>query len=305
MRILSNLSGWMKLSVTGILIISLFIYARKYSKNDSSDIPLGSGAMFDKIAPFYDAANKYMSLGMDMSWRQQLVKKLELKQDDSILDLATGTGDVAILMGKAMVTLSPTDYSIIALDPSINMISFGEIKAKAEGLKITFMTGNSEDLSVFPDNRFSKITMSFGIRNVLNQRKALKEMYRILQKQKKGSKLCIMEFCESKTTLLSYVTRGFLTFLLPFIGSIVARGHLDAYEHLRDSIINFPSPVEFLEILANVGFTDCSVVNVFAGLVHIFSCTALVSNSNEGEKKENLAAASMSTHSDDMIASNI
>lgn len=296
---LPNLSGPVKLTLVIIVMMSILISIRQYSKSPP-DTPLGSGAMFDKIAPFYDSANKYMSLGMDMSWRQQLVKKLELKEDDNILDLATGTGDVAILIGKAMASLSPKDYSIIGLDPSANMISFGKIKSKSEGLKISFMTGNSEDMSVFKDNSFTKITMSFGIRNVFNQRKALKEMYRVLKKHKKGSKLCIMEFCESKTTLLSYVTRGFLTYLLPFIGSFIARGHLDAYEHLRDSIINFPSPAEFLDILSDIGFTDCSVLNVFAGLVHIFTCTAFDSSII------NMSVVDSSSHdSKEYMASNI
>eukprot|EP01036_Dinobryon_divergens_P050139 gene50139-67138_t len=116
------------------------------SSNTDTSIP-GSGAMFDGIAPYYDVANKFMSLGLDMSWRRELIKKLELVEDDKILDLATGTADVAILLGQALNSLgSPPSGSITGMDPSQGMLKFGAEKVKAQNLDniITLAQGDSQ-----------------------------------------------------------------------------------------------------------------------------------------------------------------
>eukprot|EP01035_Chromulina_nebulosa_P017224 gene17224-22748_t len=227
--------------------------------------------MFNAIAPYYDVANRFMSLGLDQNWRKALVKELNVTNDEIILDLATGTGDVALLIGKYIKSNNVLNSRLIGIDPSINMLSLAETKAKNSLLEevINFKLGNAEDLSFYNDNSFDGITMSFGIRNVINRNKALSEIRRIL---KTTGRVLIMEFVPPSDGIFQSIARAFVKNVVPVIGSIVSLGHKEEYQHLEKSIFNFPTTSEFLNQLENVGFSDCTVIDLIAGVVNIFKC---------------------------------
>jgi len=256
----------------------LVLVARLFGTNDGDSAPLGSGQMFDKIAPVYDATNRVMSLGMDLSWRVKLLDSLDWKPAKSIgpiLDLATGTGDVALMIAERAHTLGQLEgLKIVGVDPSMGMLNLARVKSAKDGKfmnSITFLQGNSEDLSsLFDDSSFKQVTMSFGIRNVLNRKKALKEIKRVLMRH---GKVSILEFSAPPPNSVLYsLAMLFLKTVLPAIGSIMSRGHSSEYNHLRDSILSFPSPLDFQKELEEVGFQDCHLHNVFAHIVFLVTC---------------------------------
>jgi demethylmenaquinone methyltransferase/2-methoxy-6-polyprenyl-1,4-benzoquinol methylase len=133
------------------------------------EAPAGSGSMFDSVAPYYDIANRFMSMGFDQSWRRSLVTALDLQEKDYVLDVSTGTADVAILMAKSLKSAGTVDgYPITGLDPSRNMLSHGAEKLRSEGVDkiVRLVQGDAQNMDEFPDESFDKISQSFGIRNV-------------------------------------------------------------------------------------------------------------------------------------------
>jgi demethylmenaquinone methyltransferase/2-methoxy-6-polyprenyl-1,4-benzoquinol methylase len=180
---------------------------------------LGSGKMFDKIAFAYDLGNRWMSLGQDDFWRQTLIKEcLNLKPEDKVLDLATGTADVALLIGSRLKELAAAQFqdsglgataAVVGVDPSAEMLRRGVQKVRDVGLEglIHLHQGDAQNLSRVDSvmgepaaigalegvasNSIDKISMSFGIRNVPNRNKALTEMVRVLKKSA-GSRVCIL-----------------------------------------------------------------------------------------------------------------
>ena len=250
--------------------------------------PLGSGAMFDAIAPYYDTANKFMSLNLDSSWRRALVDELSLGEFPpgrslDILDIATGTGDVALMIAGDVVKLPglADRTSIIGLDPSSRMLDFAREKAAARhgqaggGPLVRFQRGNAEeagDLTAQQQSLFDKVTISFGIRNFPDRAKALRNIAKVL-KDPAASQVAIVEFVTPRSGPLAPLARAFLVYAVPLLGSLVAgRGHAAEYDHLRDSILSFPTPPQFVEIMENSGLSNCQARNVFMDVVHLFSC---------------------------------
>jgi demethylmenaquinone methyltransferase/2-methoxy-6-polyprenyl-1,4-benzoquinol methylase len=265
------------IGIIGVLL-GFYYYNYNYPKYDSNDhkpaIRFGSGEFFNPIADLYDVTNKVISLGLDQSWRIKLVKYLDLKPGNRIIDLATGTGDVAFIIADEMKGKSQEQFNVIGLDPSINMISKAIIKAKNRNLLeyIDFLNGNSEDMPQFSNKSFDRISMSFGIRNVEYRDKALKEMSRILAD---NGKLGIMEFSYPTKGYLKTFAHVFIQYLLPIVAGAFSRGLYQEYSYLRDSILKFPSPQEFKDILLrNGGFHQCEVINVFQYIVFIYICDA-------------------------------
>eukprot|EP00638_Chattonella_subsalsa_P003873 CAMPEP_0117754232 /NCGR_PEP_ID=MMETSP0947-20121206/12709_1 /TAXON_ID=44440 /ORGANISM="Chattonella subsalsa, Strain CCMP2191" /LENGTH=237 /DNA_ID=CAMNT_0005573287 /DNA_START=107 /DNA_END=820 /DNA_ORIENTATION=+ len=229
---------------------------------------MGSGEMFNSIAPKYDIINKFMSLGLDQSWRRQLVESIELKPTDRVLDLATGTADVAILIGKALSEKQGSG-KVIGIDPSANMIGIGDDKVGNEGLAevVTLQLGDAQDLNEIPSHSFDKVTMSFGIRNVPDREAALKEIYRVLVKSSE-SRVSIMEFHQPSAGVLALVARFFIKSVTPLIGWFMS-GNFAEYDHLEKSIFAFPSVEEWSRLMESCGFEMIESKNACMDTVYI------------------------------------
>jgi len=235
---------------------------------ESPEYELGSGKMFDQIAPKYDIINKVMSLGMDQSWRRALVSSIEFLPEDRVLDLATGTADVAILLGKKMESFSGSGI-VLGIDPSANMISFGNKKVEEAGLmqKVKLQLGDAQNLNELETSSFNKVTMSFGIRNVPDKKAVLKEIFRVLVKSP-DSRVAIMEFHQPTNGLFAWAARLFIRFVTPSIGWLMS-GNFKEYDHLEKSILSFPDPTEWGKFMEECGFEVLESKSVFMNIVYI------------------------------------
>jgi demethylmenaquinone methyltransferase/2-methoxy-6-polyprenyl-1,4-benzoquinol methylase len=257
------------ISILGVVV---FYLIQIRSPTNKSESVLGSGVMFDTIAPYYDSANKAMSLGYDQSWRQVLVEELNLRADDIILDISTGTGDVAIWIAKKLQTLGKFDgQPITGFDPSSKMLSYAAIKIEELKLAelIQLIEGDAQHMSSLADNYYDKVSMSFGIRNVPDRMKALHEIHRVIRP---AGKVIIMEFATPLSGFFSPLARFLVNNFVPAIGGLISGGHTKEYDHLRDSILNFPSPDGFKEMMLKSGFADCISKSIFFDVVHLYIC---------------------------------
>ena len=171
--------------------------------------------MFDNIAGNYDFLNHFLSMGIDIYWRKRLVKRLTKQAPKYILDVATGTGDLAIAMLKA------NPDKIIGIDISNGMLEVGRKKMKEKGLedRITLQQADSENLP-FEDNSFDAVSVSFGARNFENLEKGLTEMCRVLRP---GGKLYILEFSQPTVFPFKQLYRFYFKYILPLVGKIVSK----------------------------------------------------------------------------------
>jgi len=255
---------------------------------------MGSGRMFDRIAFVYDSTNKWMSLGLDQYWRQTLVEScLSLKKGDRVLDLATGTADVSILVGQRLRELEADASidSVIGLDPSGEMLRRGVSKVVDHGLTgiVRLVKGDAQDLSETSNidangvtspstgietNSLDKISMSFGIRNVPTRMKALQEMRRVLRPSP-TSRVCILEFSlPSGSSLLSQTARLFITRVVPFLGKLATLGKgSEEYQYLEASILKFPAPLDFVAELAREGLRPQTLTSFAFGAVHLYEAS--------------------------------
>jgi demethylmenaquinone methyltransferase/2-methoxy-6-polyprenyl-1,4-benzoquinol methylase len=215
--------------------------------------------MFDQIAPRYDFINRALALNLDMSWRHRLVKEVvgpngEIFQQSGVklLDLATGTADVAILLGKAAEKYSTTTKDVVlGLDPSQNMLNYGKTKVDNAYLSsvVSLKVGDARKLDL-ESNAFNAATMSFGIRNVPEKETALCEIHRVLKKDGANSKLAIMEFSEpdENSGMMGSLARVFIRHVVPSLGALLS-GAPKEYMHLQKSIKEFPSPIDFVALM--------------------------------------------------------
>jgi demethylmenaquinone methyltransferase/2-methoxy-6-polyprenyl-1,4-benzoquinol methylase len=256
-----------------IIVAAAIAYYASQARYPSTDAPAGSGAMFDSVAPFYDIANRFMSFGFDQSWRKSLVTALHLSTQDAILDVSTGTADVAIQMAYNLKRLGKhSGNSIVGLDPSANMLAYGAAKLKKDNIHelVSLVQGDAQDMVDHRDESFDKISQSFGIRNVPDRLKALNEMYRVMRP---GGMIGIMEFSAPHKGPLQPLAMFFLRTILPLIGRILSGGLKSEYDHLRDSIINFPTPPEFVKLMESAGFSNCATSDLFFDTVYLYTCT--------------------------------
>ncbi len=204
--------------------------------------------MFDKIAFRYDFLNHFLSAGIDVTWRKKAIKQLKSLHPKSVLDVAVGTGDVAILTYKI---LQPK--KITGIDISEGMLEIGRSKVKKLGLEkeIELLNGDSESID-FPDASFDAITVAFGVRNFENLEKGLKEMLRVL---KPGGKLVVLEFSKPKQIAFKGIYDLYMKIIAPGIGKMVAKNK-DAYQYLNESVQKFPEGNEFIEILNQAGYKN-------------------------------------------------
>lgn len=255
----------------------------------------GTGSMFDRIAVVYDVTNKWMSLGLDQYWRKTLVQEcMRLEGSDKVLDLATGTADVSLLVGQQLKDLGSTGQAVLGLDPSVEMLRRGVSKAEDRGLggTVRLVKGDAQDLTSVQDvtaegavadplggvesRSIDKISMSFGIRNVPNRPKAFREMKRVLRSP--GSKVCILEFSlPDGEKLLSKVAKFFITNVVPFIGRVATMNSgSKEYEYLERSILKFPRPVDFAASMTREGLRVKTITSFAYGAVHLYAASPVV-----------------------------
>lgn len=204
--------------------------------------------MFDSIAYRYDFLNRFLSAGIDITWRKNALKELKSANPKIILDVATGTADVAIM---AVKILKP--QKITGIDISDGMLEFGRKKIAALGLDktIQLVNGDSETIN-FADNTFDAVTVAFGVRNFENLEKGLGEIKRVL---KPGGKLVVLEFSKPKAPVMKQLYDVYMKVVAPGVGKIFSKNR-SAYKYLDESIKKFPEGKNFTSILDNIGYRN-------------------------------------------------
>lgn len=218
--------------------------------------------IFDAIAGRYDLINTVLSGGLHRLWRRALRLALPQKINMQVLDLATGTGDVAIELVK-----NPHVRQVKGLDLSKGMIARGQEKIAAIGLadRIALQVGDAQKIP-FPDASFDAVTLSFGIRNVADVPRCLSEIYRVL---KPGGRCLILEFGLPRQKILRAAHLFYLRHILPGLGRALS-GHPTAYSYLNQTIEEFPYGEAFAELLSNAGFADADFTPMSAGIVQLY-----------------------------------
>lgn len=218
-------------------------------KHDSLGKKQQVAKMFNSISGRYDFLNHFLSLGIDIRWRKKAIRYLKKFNPDTVLDVATGTGDFAIESLK----LNPS--KVIGVDISEGMLQVGRKKIEALGLdsKISMQLGDSENLP-FPDNSFDAVIVAFGVRNFENLDKGLAELYRVL---KSGGNLVVLEFSKPTKFPMKQLYGIYFKYVLPLIGRLVSRDRT-AYTYLPESVEVFPDGEQFLSHLRNVEFKSCN-----------------------------------------------
>ncbi len=210
----------------------------------ANDVRGGSGAMFDRIADRYDLVNRVISLGLDRGWRTKAVRALALGPKARVLDLATGTGDLAIAIADAH-----RDARVVGLDPSEGMLAIARRKALSAADRIELVTGDVQALA-FESASFDGATIAFGIRNVPDRARGLAEMHRVLRP---GARLVVLELAEPEG-LLGPLARWHVHHVVPTIGAWLSGA--PEYDYLQRSIAKFPSPAAFADMMRVAGFRD-------------------------------------------------
>ncbi|WP_297852532.1 bifunctional demethylmenaquinone methyltransferase/2-methoxy-6-polyprenyl-1,4-benzoquinol methylase UbiE [Meiothermus sp.] len=201
--------------------------------------------MFSEIAPRYDLLNRVLSLGVDQVWRVAAVKAALQKNPKRILDLATGTGDIALLLKK----LAPS-AEVTGADFTPPMLELARQKARKAGLEVLFVEADALKLP-FPDQHFDAVTIAFGFRNFADHPKALAELYRVIAP---GGRLCVLEFPPPPKSGLGLLYRFYFTRVLPVIGGLVS-GRAAAYRYLPESVERFPDPPTLATMMGLAGFS--------------------------------------------------
>ncbi len=234
---------------------------KPYSESGSKKTQVAN--MFDNIARRYDFLNRLLSLGIDKIWRKKAIHQLKNLQPKYILDVATGTADVALETARR---LHPD--KIIGLDISAEMLHFGREKVAKQGLSenIELVQGDSENLP-FSDNTFDAITVAFGVRNFENLEKGLSEMNRVL---KSGGKLVVLEFSKPRAFPFKQLFQLYFRNILPIIGKWTSQDPR-AYSYLFESVQVFPEGEQFLNILQKTGYKTSKCIPLTLGVCSIYT----------------------------------
>ena len=218
--------------------------------------------MFDNIAYRYDFLNRFLSVGIDVLWRKKAIRQLKDVNPKIILDVATGTADVAIMTAQI---LQPE--KIIGIDISDGMLNFGRKKINKLGLAtlIELLNGDSETIK-FDDNSFDAVTVAFGVRNFQNLEKGLSEIKRVL---KPGGRLVVLEFSKPKAILVKQLYNVYMNVVAPGMGRLFSKNR-NAYKYLDESIKKFPEGKNFTTILDNLGYTNTYCKPLSFGICSIY-----------------------------------
>jgi demethylmenaquinone methyltransferase/2-methoxy-6-polyprenyl-1,4-benzoquinol methylase len=217
--------------------------------------------MFDSIAPRYDFLNHFLSFGIDKLWRRRAIRLIKPFKPSEILDVATGTGDLAI---EALKTGA---RKITGIDISEEMLALGRSKIEALGLNcsITLKRGDSEKLE-FENAVFDAVTVAFGVRNFEDLGRGLYEIHRVLRP---GGTFCVLEFSKPRIFPFKQLYNFYSHFILPFIGRLISNDH-SAYRYLPESVRKFPDGQDFILCLANAGFTGIKEYRQTFGIATIY-----------------------------------
>lgn len=234
---------------------------RPYNSPDSKKEQIAK--MFDNISSSYDFNNNLLSVGIDKSWRKLLVKEISEVKPDTILDVATGTGDVAIALAKKI-----KQANIIGVDISEGMLDVGKTKIKALKLENTIILrkGDCENLD-FEDNSFSAVTVAFGVRNFEDLNKGLQEILRVL---KVNGKLAILEFSRPSKQPVAGLFKLYFSKILPLIGRITSKDK-SAYTYLYESVQAFPEGENFVNILESIGYQKAKCKRLSFGICSLYT----------------------------------
>ena len=218
--------------------------------------------MFDNIAGSYDFLNHFLSLGIDNIWRKKAIDQLKGRSVKTMLDVATGTGDFALMALKRL-----NADIITGIDISEGMLKVGLQKIEEKGLsqKIHLQYGDSENMP-FENDRFDAITVAYGVRNFENLLKGLKEMHRVLAIE---GKAVILEFSNPKKFPVKQAFSLYFKYILPGIGKIVSKDNR-AYTYLPESVKAFPEGEAFLKILKEAGFSKVQQIPLTGGITTIY-----------------------------------
>ncbi len=234
----------------------------KFNDNDTSK-KAKVQRMFDDIAPHYDTLNHTLSMNIDKLWRRKTVRKVARYTPAKILDIATGTGDLAIAMAKSIPSAS-----IHGIDLSEEMLAIGRRKVAERGFaeRVTLAEGDAEHLC-FGDDTFDVETVAFGVRNFGDLDAGLREMHRTLRR---GGHVVILEFSRPRNRLFRALYEFYSYRILPRIGGWLSRNR-SAYEYLPSSIGAFPSPERFKEMMHAAGFEECDNTSCSFGIAQIYT----------------------------------
>jgi demethylmenaquinone methyltransferase / 2-methoxy-6-polyprenyl-1,4-benzoquinol methylase len=231
--------------------------------NVSTDkAPARIAGMFDAIAPRYDLLNRVLSAGIDQRWRARAIRSLQLTGREVLIDVCTGTADVALQARGAR--------HIIGVDFAGAMLAIGRDKVRAAGAtrRIALVRGDATRLPV-RDGAADAATVAFGIRNVEQPELACAEMSRAIRP---GGRLAILEFGVPRLPGISTFYLWYFNYLLPGIGRIVS-GNQVAYSYLPASVGSFPSPSQFVAMLEQAGFAEVKAVPLTFGIVYLYVAT--------------------------------
>jgi demethylmenaquinone methyltransferase/2-methoxy-6-polyprenyl-1,4-benzoquinol methylase len=217
--------------------------------------------MFDRIAPKYDFLNHTLSFGIDKIWRRKAIRLISGNSPETILDVATGTGDFAIAALKSGAS------KITGIDISKEMVAVGREKIRKLGLegRIELLTGDSEAIK-FSDNSFDAVTVAFGVRNFENLGHGLDELFRVL---KPGGTLCVLEFSKPRQPLIKFGYKFYSRNLMPWIGRMIS-GDPSAYTYLPESVEGFPDGEKFITFMKESGFNQIREYRLTFGIATIY-----------------------------------
>jgi demethylmenaquinone methyltransferase/2-methoxy-6-polyprenyl-1,4-benzoquinol methylase len=224
--------------------------------------PARIATMFDAIAPRYDLLNHVLSAGMDRGWRERAVDALSLSSGARVLDLCTGTGDLAIA-----IVHRTNGATVVGVDFAGEMLRLARTKVSGASLdgRIRLVRGDATRIPL-PDSSCDAATIAFGIRNVAEPQQALAELARVI---KPGGRLAILEFGEPRIPGIRTLYAWYFRYLLPFVGRLVSK-HRSAYSYLPASVGAFPPPSEFSRILGATGFSQVGAVPLTFGIVYLY-----------------------------------
>ncbi len=236
---------------------------KPYNENDEKRTQVET--MFNKIAPFYDFLNRLLTLGIDRKWRKKAILKLKADDPKNILDVATGTGDLAITADKLLNV-----ENITGVDISDEMLIIGREKLDKKNLSnhITFINGDSENLP-FEDETFDAAIVAFGVRNFQNLEIGLAEMRRVM---KTGGKMVILEFTKPTFIPFKIGFNLYFKYILPTIGRLTSKDP-KAYKYLYESVQAFPDYDKFVSHMNNVGLKNNEWEKLSMGICAVYTGT--------------------------------
>lgn len=218
-------------------------------------------SMFDNIAPKYDFLNHFLSMGIDKIWRRRAINLLKTIESPEILDIATGTGDLAI----ASMKLKPKRVVGLDLSPEMLKVAEEKVNKKNLGSIMTMVEGDSENLP-FADGEFDAATVAFGVRNFENLQKGLVEINRVL---KAGGKFMVLEFSNPTAFPFKQIYKFYSTKILPWWGGLLSKDKA-AYTYLPESVAAFPEGKVFVAELEKAGFKSERVWKQTFGVATIY-----------------------------------